>query len=297
MRRDVENYIHSCDTCQRFKARTQKLAGKMISNVVHEPWYTIGIDITGPLPRIKRGNEYILVVVDYFTKWVELFPLQNTRSISIAQTLHDEVICRFGCPVRIISDNGSQFVSEIFEETLRLLQIEHRRTALYHPQTNLSERINNTLKTMIAGYVDKDRSNWDIKLPQLAFAMRTAIHDSTGESPAFLMFGREPRLPLDVLFGLNNRTSDRHVNNREVRNYRDRLISNLLPAFDFVRQNLEIAQQNQRSNYNQHRKDVHFKVGDLVMMATTVGNALSKWKAPKLEPRWIGPFQITKTYK
>ncbi|CAF4619602.1 unnamed protein product [Didymodactylos carnosus] len=108
------------------------------------------------------------------------------------------------------------------------------------------------------------------------------------------MFGREPRLPLDVLFGLNNRTSDRHVNNREVRNYRDRLISNLLPAFDFVRQNLEIAQQNQRSNYNQHRKDVHFKVGDLVMMATTVGSALGKWKAPKLDPRWVGPFQITK---
>ncbi|CAF1183413.1 unnamed protein product [Didymodactylos carnosus] len=135
MRKDVENYIHSCDTCQRCKATTQKLAGKMISNVVHEPWYTIGIDITGPLPRTKRGNEYILVVVDYFTKWVELFPSPNTRSISIAQILHDEVIRRFGCPVKIISDNGSQFVSEIFEETLRLLQIEHRRTALYHPQT------------------------------------------------------------------------------------------------------------------------------------------------------------------
>ncbi|CAF1497206.1 unnamed protein product [Didymodactylos carnosus] len=294
MRKDVGNYVHACDVCQRFKANTQKLADKMISNVVHEPWYTIGIDITGPLPSTKTGNTPILVVVDYFTKWVELFPLQNTRSTHIAQILLDEAICRFGCPVKIFSDNGSQFISEVFEETLRILQINHRRTALYHPQTNLSERVNNTLKTMIRGYAQSDQRAWDVKLPQLAFALRTVINDSTGESPDFLMFGREPRLPIDVLFGSINPSDDHPTNDRDVRFYRDRLTANLLPAFNFVREHLEIAQQNQRSSYDRHRRDVHFELCDLLMMATTVGSALGKWKAPKLDPRWVEPFKITK---
>ncbi|CAF4344192.1 unnamed protein product, partial [Rotaria magnacalcarata] len=78
--------------------------------VENEPWNTIGIDLTGPLPKTRRGNTYILVVIDYFTKWVELFALANTKAKTIAQIFVDEVLCRFGFPVRVISDNGVQFI-------------------------------------------------------------------------------------------------------------------------------------------------------------------------------------------
>ncbi|CAF1179223.1 unnamed protein product [Didymodactylos carnosus] len=102
---------------------------------------------------------------------------------------------------------------------------------------------------MIRAYAQSDQRAWDVKLPQLAFALRTAINDSTGESPAFLMFGREPRLPIDVLFGSINPSDDHPANDRDVRVYRDRLTANLLPAFNFVRERLEIAQQNQQQNH------------------------------------------------
>ncbi|CAF1257776.1 unnamed protein product, partial [Didymodactylos carnosus] len=86
------------------------------------------------------------------------------------------------------------------EETVCILEINHRRTALYHPQSDLSECVNNALKTMIRAYTQSERRAWDIKVPQLAFALRPAINDSTGGSPTFLIFDREPRLSTDVLF-------------------------------------------------------------------------------------------------
>ncbi|CAF4637085.1 unnamed protein product, partial [Didymodactylos carnosus] len=173
----------------------------MQSHVVQSPWHTIGVDLTGPLPKTPCGNAYILVVVDYFTKWVEFFPLGTIKSRNIAQLLHDEVICRHGIPVKIVSDNGAQFVADVFRETLKIMGIRHRTTALYHPQSNLSERVNRTLKPMLAIFAEHDKESWDIRLPQLALAIRAAINESTGHSPAFLMYGRELKLPLDLMYG------------------------------------------------------------------------------------------------
>ncbi|CAF5091467.1 unnamed protein product, partial [Rotaria sp. Silwood1] len=188
-----------CILCQQYKSNNQKPGGLMKPIIVSEPWHTVGIDITGPLPKTRRGNRFILVVVDYFTKWVELFPLQSIKSTIIAQLFLDEVICRFGFPIRVISDNGVQFLSKIFIQLCNILGIQHQRTPLYHPQSNLSERINRTLKPMLASLAHNDSKSWDLKLSQIAFALRTAPSESTDNSTAFLMFGRHPRQPLDLL--------------------------------------------------------------------------------------------------
>ncbi|CAF5213997.1 unnamed protein product, partial [Rotaria magnacalcarata] len=144
MRRDIEPYVRSCKLCQQYKVSNKKSSGLMRPIVDNEPWNTLGIDITGPLPKTRRGNIYILVVIDYFTKWIELFPLANTKANTIAQIFLDEVMCRFGFPVRIISVNGVQFLSNIFNNVCHTLGIKHQRTPLYHPQSNLCERVNRT---------------------------------------------------------------------------------------------------------------------------------------------------------
>ncbi|CAF1050235.1 unnamed protein product [Didymodactylos carnosus] len=294
MRRDVAHYVRSCDLCQRFKAANEKKAGLMQSHVVQSPWHTIGVDLTGPLPKTPRGNAYILVVVDYFTKWVEFFPLGTIKSRNIAQLLHDEVICRHGIPVKIVSDNGAQFVADVFRETLKIMGIRHRTTALYHPQSNLSERVNRTLKLMLAIFAEHDKESWDIRLPQLALAIRAAINESTGHSPAFLMYGRELKLPLDLMYGPEADVLDELKSSEEVRAYTERLKTILVSAHQSAKENLEIAQQGQKLLYDQHRKDVQFKEGDLVLMANTSGSALGKWALPKLAPKWIGPFRISR---
>ncbi|CAF3875388.1 unnamed protein product [Rotaria sp. Silwood1] len=174
MRRDVISYVRACTLCQQYKLTNQKPGGFMKPIIVSQPWHTVGIDITGPLSKTRRAN-------------------------TIAQLFLGEVICRFGFPVRIISDNEVQFLSKVFIQLCHILGIHHQRTPLYHPQSNLSECINRTLKPILASLAHNDSKSWDVKLYQIAFALRTAPSESTENSPAFLMFGRHPRQPIDLL--------------------------------------------------------------------------------------------------
>jgi hypothetical protein len=291
MRRDVTNYVRACILCQQYKPNNQKPGGLMKPVIVSEPWHTVGIDITGPLPTTRRGNRFILVVVDYFTKWVELFPLQSTKATTIAQIFLDEVICRFGFPIRVISDNGVQFLSNIFTQLCTLLGIQHQRTPLYHPQSNLSERINRTLRPILASLAHNDSKSWDIKLSQIAFALRTAPSESTDNSPAFLMFGRHPRQPLDLLIPPPS-VSDNLPSSDDLSSYRQRLLADLLPAYKTARELLDISHQTQARNYNVHRRSLEFEPGDLVWVTSLSGIAMGKWRGNKMQPRREGPYKI-----
>ncbi|CAF4354949.1 unnamed protein product [Rotaria sp. Silwood2] len=291
MRRDVIAYVRSCMLCQQYKPSNQPSGGLMKPIVIHEPWNTVGIDLTGPLPKTRRGNSYILVVIDYFTKWVELFPLANTKAKTIAQLFLDEVICRFGFPVRIISDNGVQFLSSIFTNVCQTLGIKHQRTPLYHPQSNLCERVNRTLKPLLAALAHHDTKSWDLKLAQIAFALRTAPSDSTEQSPAFLMFGRHPRQPLDLCLP-SPTTMETPPTTDDLSNYRKRLLADLLPAYANTRELLDISHQRQTQQYNKHHRDLHFEPGDLVWVTALSGVAMGKWRGKKLSPRREGPYRV-----
>jgi RNase H-like domain found in reverse transcriptase/Reverse transcriptase (RNA-dependent DNA polymerase)/Integrase zinc binding domain/Integrase core domain len=152
MRKDVFKYIQSCKSCQQFKYNNAPTAAPMQLHMVTQPWHTIGIDIMGPFPPTFRQKRYLLVIVDYFTRWVELFALRRTTATDIVNILINEVICRYGIPSYILSDNGPQFIADLFSEMCRLLGIGHKLTANYHPQTNMSERVNRNLKAQIAIY-------------------------------------------------------------------------------------------------------------------------------------------------
>ncbi|CAM4857102.1 unnamed protein product, partial [Rotaria socialis] len=291
MRRDVANYVRACILCQQYKPTNQKPAGLMKPVIVSEPWHTVGIDITGPFTKTRRGNSFILVVVDYFTKWVELFPLQSIKAATIAQVFLDEVICRFGFPIRVISDNGVQFLSKVFTQLCDLLGIHHQRTPLYHPQSNLSERVNRTLKPLLASLAHNDSKSWDLKLSQIAFALRTAPSESTENTPAFLMFGRHPRQPLDLLLSPPPVT-DQLPSSHELSTYRKRLLEELLPAYKIARELLDISHETQTRNYNIHRRPLEFELGDLVWVASLSGIAMGKWRGGKMQPRREGPYKI-----
>ena len=247
MRRDVETYVRSCEICQQFKAPNQKPGGLMHPIVVNETWNTVGIDLTGPLPKTRSGNTFILVIIDYFTKWVELFPLADTKAKTIAKIFVDEVLCRFGFPVRVISDNGAQFVSNIFTHVCQALDIKHQRTPLYHPQSNLCERVNRTLKPLLAALAHHDIKSWDLKLAQIAFALRTAPSDSTDQSPVFLMFGRHPCSPLD-LYLPSPPSLDQLPTTSDLSDYRKRLLADLLPTYAVTREILDLSRQKQAHN-------------------------------------------------
>jgi transposase InsO family protein len=293
MRRDVIAYVRACPLCQQYKPSTLPSGGLMKPILVHEPWNTVGIDLTGPLPKTRQGNLYILVVIDYFTKWVELFPLPNTKAKTIAQLFLDEVICRFGFPVRLISDNGVQFVSSIFTNVCQSLGIQHQRTPLYHPQANLCERVNRTLKPLLAALAHHDHKSWDLKLPQIAFALRTAPSDSTEQSPAFLMFGRHPRQPLDLALPPSP-TSDLPPTTGDRTAYHQRRLAGLLPAYQSTRELLDIAHHRQARHYDSHHRPLEFEPDDLVWVTALSGIAMGKWRGKKFAPRREGPYRVVR---
>ena len=141
----------------------------------------IAVDIAGPFPVSNKGNKYILVVQDYFTKWVECFPMSNMEAGTVAKIVVEEVVTKFGIPNKIHSDQGRQFESELFKEMCKLLQIEKTRTTAYHPQSDgMVERFNRTLASMISMFVDENHSDWDELLPYMTMAYRATEDETTG---------------------------------------------------------------------------------------------------------------------
>ena len=116
MRRDVFKYVQSCNLCQQFRHKNTPTSAPMQMHVVSKPWHTIGVDIMGPFPETFRRKKYLLVIVDYFTRWVELFALRQTTAMDIVPILVNEIVCRYGIPTYILSDNDPQFIAQLFTE-------------------------------------------------------------------------------------------------------------------------------------------------------------------------------------
>ncbi|CAF3796274.1 unnamed protein product [Rotaria sp. Silwood1] len=295
MRKDIYNYVAACQECQRFKYNNMPMATPMQLHEVLEPWHTIGIDMMGPFPTTSRQKRSLLVVVDYFTRWIELFPMRTTTSMDIAQILINEVFSRYGLPKYILSDNGPQFVSNVFEDFCRSFRIEQKFTANYHPQGNMSERVNRTLKPLIAIFAQRSPHSWDKEIQKLAFAIRTSINETTGDTPAFLMFGRDPRTPLDLIVGDPIRGLPSTIGEQtQVHNYRRNLINNLHAAFDLVHEHSEVEKWNQKVKYDRHTTQRRFEVGDLVWVANTTARLGDHLVRGKLQPRYQGPCRVVK---
>ena len=133
----------------------------------------------GLLPTSSKGYQYILVVTDLFSKWVEAFLLRATNSETLAKILVDEVVCRYGVPVCLHNDQGANLNSQVILSLCRRLGIDHTRTTAYHPQGNGQvERFNRTLESMLSKMVNENQKDWDVHLSKALFAYRTAIHDN-----------------------------------------------------------------------------------------------------------------------
>ncbi|KAL5471624.1 hypothetical protein EMCRGX_G029761 [Ephydatia muelleri] len=155
----------------------------------------------GPLPETKDGNRYVLVASDYFTRWVEVYAIPNQEAVTVAEKLVNEMFCRFSPPEQLHSDQGRQFESKLIGEVCKLLHIKKSRTTPYHPQCNgMGERFNRTLLDMLATTVN-NQSDWDQCIRKLCMTYNSSVHSSTGYTPFYLMFGRQARLPVDLMYG------------------------------------------------------------------------------------------------
>ncbi|GFX07999.1 retrovirus-related Pol polyprotein from transposon 17.6 [Trichonephila clavipes] len=185
---------------------------------------------------------------------------------------------RYGAPISLISDNGPQFISDVFEHLSHRLDIKHMKTVTYRPQSNLTERVNRNLVQMIASFVEENHENWDQFLHEFAFALRTAVNETTNKTPAELFLGRKIITPFNKLI---NVTEDaKYVGN------------NIERLFDEARRNMQKQHRSWEKHYNLRRRDVHIKVNDLVLLQTHFLSAAGKKQVGKFMPKFEGPYKV-----
>ena len=163
---DVMNYCKRCDICQRTGRPTTADMMPRVNIVPLEAFMKWGIDFMGPFKKVTRTrNKYIIVAIAYVTKWAEAKALPNNTAKSTAWFLFDQVIARFGCPLEIVSDQGTHFINEVIQYLTQRLMIKHQKFTPYYPCSNgLAESTNKTLKAILTKIVQQEPYNWDRKL-------------------------------------------------------------------------------------------------------------------------------------
>jgi hypothetical protein len=302
MRHDVTHYVKTCTSCQKRKSPPHMGVDSVgVPDRPSYPFERISIDVLGPLPASGRNNRYCLCVMDLFTRFPFIFALPNQRTATVATTLIEKVFLEHGFPGQVLSDRGSNFVSHLMEEVFALLTVRHVTTLAYSPQTNgVVERFNHTLLTMMSHYVLHDQHDWDMWIPYVLFAFRSSPHSILGHSPFFMVYGREPNLPLEHALGTVGINRPFLRPNQEA--YLSDIASRMALARDIAAKRLD-AVDRARIIANSHITHLRqFTIGDKVMRWQPQLRDPSG-RSRKLAQQWEGPFEVidkmesTNTYK
>jgi len=259
-------------------------------NIYPEAFHTVGIDFIGPI-LVNKQKKYLLVIIDYYTKWPEVFETDNQEAETVAKLLYTEIYVRYGAPCKLISDRGLSFLAQVITKLNNLFGIFKANTTAYHPQTDgLAENFNKTLIQTIKSYITEELGNyWSNFLPGLLFAYRTTPHASTGFSPFFLLFGRHPVLPIDQTLKLN---TEGQLLLRPSNDIIDEFQNNLKQARHFVIKNIQKAQGNQKLFYDKgHVNTTPIKPNDFVFVKIPY-SATNKEHPKKFYNAWKGPYKV-----
>jgi hypothetical protein len=280
-------WIRRCHRCIQSKNGGQRRGNPLQQKRVGEPLERMACDVKGPLVVSDRGNEVILVITDYFTKWTEAYALPNQKAETVAQAIVENFCVRFGMPRVLHSDLGTNFESKLFAEMCRLLGVRKTHTTSYRPQSNGQvERFNRTMAAMLQSFIeDFNYTTWDSILPYVMAAYRRTEHQSTGCSPNLMMLGRETSIPLDLIIGAPPGETPCPI--KWVQKVREAQRS----AHEFARVQLKKSAASQKRYYDRGRREVMFKEGDPVMY----------WYKPlakgALSRPWTGPALVRRTWK
>ena len=277
LRRDVTAHVLSCEQCQRMKGnnRTNNWPTQPIpvSNI-GELW---SIDIMGPFPMTTSGNQYVVVMTEHFTRWIEAAPVPDQRAVTVCKAVMDRIIANHGVPQRILTDQGPCFESDEFRQCMQRMGVKRIRTTPYHPQTNgLTERNNRTIKEWLA----TKGGNWEEQLPLVLLAYRASPQTATGSSPFELIYGRLPRLPVDQAIGV---WSTRRMTEPEIANSREKANWRL--------QNTQQKAQEQSTSILRGRYKI-FPPGAKVKYRDHRAHGATGPGSRKFLPRWRGPYEV-----
>ena len=195
----VASYINSCHRCLRRKSKPDQAL--LLNIKVSQSLELIHLDYLKIEP--SKGNvENVFIITDHFTRYAQAFPSKTQTALAAAKLLWNNFILHYGFSSKIITDQGRTFESEVIENICPVAGVKKLRTSPYHPQTNGQyEHFNSTLLNMCGTLTPEQKKDWKSHVPALVHAYNCTKNTATGFSPYYLLFGREPRLPVDLEFG------------------------------------------------------------------------------------------------
>ena len=260
-RKDVQRYCRQCQNCSTYHRGRLPHSGPLQPLITGNILERFHVDITGPHPQTPRGSKYILTCVDSFSKWAEAFAIPNKEAKTVSRILVEQVFCRLGTPVALLTDNAGELDGRLMQEICQLLDIDKQRTSFYRPETNsVAERFHATLNSMMGRMISDHQKEWDLLLPHVMAAYRASVHQSTGYSPNYLMFGREVRAPVDLVFGIPAEDPPTSYDS-----YTDNLEHRMKQAYHLVRSHLGTAAERMKRQYDLRVRPQKFHRGQWVL--------------------------------
>lgn len=279
---DVREYIRACFVCCKARGSLQQHHGTLQPIIAARPFDIVAIDLL-LLPETHTGNKYAIVAIDLFTRFVELGALRSKDAGTVAGWFGRDFISRYGAPEKLISDQGSEFISHDFNSICDTLRIRRALTTTGHPQANgLVERTNRTLIGILKTFLQGADQNWDYYLPFAQFAINTTLSKTLKEAPYYLVFGRDPHMPVERwLPALTQLPLDLQAHRAEhIRALRLGWDLSLKARTDSAHAAIVATQ----------RRPVSYNIGDKVWCY--LPQILRSNQHNKLESRWFGPFTI-----
>jgi ribonuclease HI/transposase InsO family protein len=288
---DCKTFTAKCEQCQRHAPTIHQPTELLRAGVAPYPFMRWAMDIVGPMPA-SRQKRFILVMTDYFTKWVEAESYATIRANDVQNFVWKFIICRHGLPYEIITDNGSQFISLSFENFCASWKIRLNKSTPRYPQGNgQAEATNKTILSGLKKRLDEKKGAWADELDGVLWSYRTTPRSATDQTPFAHAYGMEAMAPAEV--GYSSLRRSMMVKNPELN---DRMMLDRLDDLEEIRnaalcriQNYQLAAA---KHYNQKVHNRHFDVGDLVLRKVFENTA--EINAGKLGANWEGSYQVSK---
>nr|GFB20004.1 reverse transcriptase domain-containing protein [Tanacetum cinerariifolium] len=288
MHKDAQDMIRKCSDCQIHRPVTRHSQQPLTQITAPWPFYKWGIDIAGPFSEGPRKVKFLIVAMDYFTKWIEAKAVATITGGQVKKFVWDNIVCRFGILGEIISDNGKQFTDNPFKDWCDKLNITQRFTSVKHPQSNgLVERANRSLREGIKARLGERNKNWVEELPHILWAHQTMIKSSHGDTPFSLTYRTEAVIPAEIGMPTYRTTAVDVVNNDK----------ELRLNLDLLEECQELAAMSEAKSkskmvkyYNSRVCGVAFKPGDFVYHSNDASHVVA---GGKLGPKWEGPYDVT----
>ena len=206
---DVRLHIATCGACCWNKSVRKTPKAPLENYQAGHPGDRIHMDLLGPFCESASGKRYVLMVIDQFTRWLEIRPLVTQDAQSVAQAFFEQYVVRFGVPVMIHTDQGRNFEGDLFQAFCALLEVAKTRTTPYRPSSNGQvERYSQLVLNFLRCFPGQKLQEWDTFLPVLGMCIRSTVNSYTGFTPNFLRLGQEVNMPTEIMFGLPN---DEHL--------------------------------------------------------------------------------------